>query len=74
MVSIVGARRSAQEPICKSPKAEAARTTKIDQLGGKVGHENSPRNPQPVPLRAGDGVRCDACGTALDLITAGEQP
>jgi hypothetical protein len=64
--------------LAKSPGALGAAgvSEQIDQLGGKVSQENSPRgfDPQPLPLRAGDGVSCNACGTALDLITAGEQP
>ena len=52
----------------KSPGAVAARgASEDDQLRGTVDPENSPRslNPQPLLLRAGDGVSCDACGTPL---------
>ena len=55
----------------KNPGAVAALgASEIDQLVGKVGHQNSPRalNPQPLPLRAGDGVRCDSISLQnLDL-------
>ena len=75
MVSIVGARRSAQEPLCKSPKAEAAHGAKIDQLGGKVGPENghSTLPAQPLPLRAGNARTCSVCGSALKPRRAGRR-
>ena len=67
MVSIVGARPSAQEPLCKSPKAEAVRATKIAQLGGKIDPENSHSTltAQPLRLRAGNATKCFVCGSSI---------
>jgi hypothetical protein len=36
-----------------------------DQLRGTVGQENSLRSLNPQPLRAGNGVSCDACRTPI---------
>jgi hypothetical protein len=49
----------------KSPGAVAARgASKIDQLGGKVGQENSLRIPTARP-RASNATRYLVCGSAI---------